>query len=64
MPELSGEPEDCYASMPICPICQRETNIYLRDENWDIVGCEDCYTGDEDDVFEVNAWEWTRDSIW
>lgn len=48
------EPPDC--NVPLCPVCNGETDKLLRDRWGDIVGCPEC-------VKEVNAWEPSERSL-
>ena len=40
--------------IPICPMCDSETNTFYENDNRDIVGCEHC-------VCLIDAWEWRDD---
>lgn len=47
-PERPLEPKDY--DMPECPVCGEETDTYYKNENGEIVGCDNCNTA-------VDAWE-------
>lgn len=36
--------------VPVCPVCGEETDTYYKNENGEIVGCDNCITA-------VDAWE-------
>ena len=47
-PERPLEPKDY--DLPVCPVCGEETDTYYKNENGEIVGCDNCITA-------VDAWE-------
>lgn len=47
-PERPLEPKGY--DVPICPVCGEETDTYYKNENGEIVGCDNCITA-------VDAWE-------
>lgn len=38
---------------PRCPVCERETDTFYKNEYGDIVGCDEC-------IRRVDAWEETE----
>jgi hypothetical protein len=41
-PERPLEPKDY--DLPVCPVCGEETDTYYKNENGEIVGCDNCIT--------------------
>lgn len=44
-------PEYGEESWPRCPVCGATTDTFYRNEQGDIVGCEEC-------IHYVDAWQW------
>ena len=40
--------------MAECPVCGSECNLYYKNEDHEIVGCENC-------VHEIDAWEYSQE---
>ncbi len=47
--EHTGCPNGQEVVYPICPVCGAECEVYYRDKDRDVVGCEGC-------VSAVDAW--------
>ena len=52
--ENTGYPDKKVPQYPICPACGAESNIFFRDVNLDICGCNEC-------ISTVDAWEVIKD---
>lgn len=51
LPDLQPlEPQDD-GEAPSCPICYRETDTLYRNQDHDIVGCDNCLKA-------IDAWDW------
>ena len=48
--EMTGCPDGKEPKYPVCPICGEETDIFYRDKDLNIIGCDECVT-------TVDAWE-------
>ena len=46
----SGTPDGKEPTYPVCPVCGDECGIVYRQDNGEIVGCDEC-------VSQINAWE-------
>jgi hypothetical protein len=52
--ERTGHPYGKEPETPRCPVCRSETDTLYRNDNFDIVGCDECLTA-------YDAWELMED---
>lgn len=52
--ERTGHPYGKAPETPRCPVCGSETDTLYRNDNFDVVGCDECLTA-------YDAWELMED---